>query len=105
MVSKGLRLASLGATDEAREIARFVRNSRICDILKPHSGILFDAHLLESQLRDLERACGPGAPTLSSSDQLMRVHEKLDLIAGLLARGRGCDGVSSLSSEASDAPK
>jgi hypothetical protein len=45
MVKRARRLASIGEKDRARDMARFVRNSCIVDILKPFSGeLLIDAH-------------------------------------------------------------
>jgi hypothetical protein len=84
-VKTGLRLASLGEKDEARNIARYVRNARIVDILKPYSGqVLIDAYLLDTELRELERVCHPLSPALSASDKFSQVLSRLDLIAGLL---------------------
>jgi len=84
-VERGLRLASLGEKDRARDIARFVRNSCIIEILKPYSGQLqMDAYLLETHLRDLERKCHPLSPALTDLDKFSQVLSRLDLIAGLL---------------------
>ena len=79
------RMASLGAKDEARETAHFVRNSCIIEILKPHSGILFDVPLLEFQLRELESSCHPLSPALPDADKFSQILTRLDLIAGLLS--------------------
>lgn len=85
-VQAGLRLAALGQMDEAREIARFVRNSRIVEILKPYSGqVRIDAHLLDFELRELEQRCvGPSSPALFEKDTLSKILSRLDLIAGLV---------------------
>lgn len=86
-VETGLRLALVGEKDRARDIARFVRNSRICEILKPYSGELqIDAWLLESKLKDLERSCHPLSPALSPEDKFSQILDRLNLIAGLLNR-------------------
>lgn len=84
-VQAGLRLAALGQMDEAREIARFIRNSRIVEILKPYSGqVRIDAHLLDFELRELEQRCvGPSSPALFEKDTLSKILSRLDLIAGL----------------------
>ena len=79
------RLAAAGEKDEARSIARYIRNARIVEILKPHSGeLLIDAFLMESHLRDLEGECHPLSPALFETDKFSQVLTRLDLIAGLL---------------------
>lgn len=85
-VRTGRRLASLGAKDDARNIARFLRNACICEILKPHSCDFMDVSLLEFQLRELESECHPMSPGLSDLDKYSEILSRLDLIAAHVAK-------------------
>jgi hypothetical protein len=90
MVKRARRLASIGEKDRARDMARFVRNSCIVDILKPFSGeLLIDAHRLDWELRELESECHPASPALSDLDKFSEILSRLDLIAAHVSTGCG----------------
>ena len=60
LVLRAKCVAEYGQKDSARDILRYVVNSRIVDILTPWSGDLgIDAALLSYQVRELEKACHP----------------------------------------------
>jgi len=87
------RLASCGQKDDARNVARYIRNARIVEILKPFSGELrIDAFLLECQLRDLESECHPLSPALFETDKYSQILSRLDLIAAHISTGCGVNG-------------
>jgi len=89
-LNRARRLATLGEKDQARDEARFLRNSCIVEILKPHSGeLLIDAHRLDFELRELERECHPLSPALSDADKFSQILSRLDLIAACLSARAG----------------
>jgi hypothetical protein len=103
-VDSARRMAALGFKDEARDVARFVRNARIIDILRPYSGqLMIDAWLLDSLVTDLERECHPLTPAPYARDQFSQILSRLDLIAGLLnARADALSGQRTNSSGANN---
>lgn len=79
--------ARAGRKDSAREILRFINNSRIPQILGAYefpSGLTVDVPLLKWELSQLEQECHPASVPDTSSD-IKAIRASLDLIAHYVA--------------------
>jgi hypothetical protein len=82
------RSAFAGQKDQARDFLRFVRNSRLVEIMRPMDwprGLECDVALLDWELRDLETAVHPLAAS-DNLDTLSAINRNLNLLASGVSR-------------------
>ena len=88
LIERAQKLVREGRRDDAADIARFIRNARIVQILKPYSGgpLKIDAAHLDWRLRELERECAGLIVVQQAVGDAEGLHRKLDMIAAGIGR-------------------